>query len=622
MITKLLFTFFLFLLNLLSLWALNYKNDQNDTILNYECIKNLREAIYIHTNKNIIVAGEKLFFKAYILGGNNTFGKSKILYTELIKNNNSVVKFTRTNIINGTSNSSFIIPDTLSTGVYKLVAYTNYMRNFPASSLTYSSVLIIGLKDDFKENTSNSKLSPNEYYKINHNINSILDNYSNNSNAMDIKLSANLNKQEFKQKEKVILTLSIADKEKNSLTGNASISVSEIAPVDYSNLNTDIQTFSSLTGLLTNVTNDTVSVRYNHIVRATNIYNNWLENIKTKGTYNISYKPEFIGYTISGKVTDKLNNHILKDTKILLSYPDSFAVMRYAIPDGNGNFLFALDRTFDNNKLFLNAFSNKASVDYNIELENKIYFDSNADQNKFVLNENLIKYFYQCKKIAVINKVFLGSNHENHKPFPSDNCINFYGEPNYIVELADYTELDDFMDISKNLLTAVKFKKKKDKYSISLTDVYLQQSWGTNCLVLLNNVPFFDLNYIATLGSKQIDRIEVLEKHIAYGEAEFFGIVAIFTKDKALIQNGRSVSIDNKVELPEINTKYESKEVDSKIPDFRQNLMWNPNIVLEKNKATTIEFYTSELKTSYIVDIEGVSSNGIPFCKKILLEVK
>lgn len=195
--------------------------------------------------------------------------------------------------------------------------------------------------------------------------------------------------------------------------------------------------------------------------------------------------------------------------------------------------------------------------------------------------------------------------------------------PVYTVKLSDFIEFNDFTDISKNVLPTVQFRKKGDKYLITLINADLHQNSDLNCLVLLNNIPFYDLNYIASLSSEQIEKIEVNEKTMVCGNFNFYGIVSIFTKNKSIIQNSYSVVVDNKVEQPvKIPIKDELQKDSLKIPNFKQDLLWYPDIIFDKNNNTTLYFETSDLKTNYIVDIEGISANGIPFSKKLLFKVK
>ena len=48
----------------------------------------------------------------------------------------------------------------------------------------------------------------------------------------------------------------------------------------------------------------------------------------------------------------------------------------------------------------------------------------------------------------------------------------------------------------------------------------------------------------------------------------------------------------------------------SSIPDARNTLLWNPSVITDNNGEAELEFYTSDLNTMFIGRIEGVDNNG------------
>jgi hypothetical protein len=93
-----------------------------------------QEKIYIHFDKSIYAAGDSLWFKAYIVNaeGNQLSDLSKVLYVEFLDESDSLKQYLKLPIDAGLSWGKIIIPDTCKSGVYKIRAYTNWMRNFDA----------------------------------------------------------------------------------------------------------------------------------------------------------------------------------------------------------------------------------------------------------------------------------------------------------------------------------------------------------------------------------------------------------------------------------------------------------------------------------------------------------
>ena len=47
------------------------------------------------------------------------------------------------------------------------------------------------------------------------------------------------------------------------------------------------------------------------------------------------------------------------------------------------------------------------------------------------------------------------------------------------------------------------------------------------------------------------------------------------------------------------------------LPDFRNNMLWSPLTVTDKNGEATVEFYCSDLNTGFVGTIEGLSGDGL-----------
>jgi hypothetical protein len=48
----------------------------------------------------------------------------------------------------------------------------------------------------------------------------------------------------------------------------------------------------------------------------------------------------------------------------------------------------------------------------------------------------------------------------------------------------------------------------------------------------------------------------------------------------------------------------------SRIPDFRNTLYWNPSLQPDKNGKYIVEFWSSDISSDYLIKIEGVTGDG------------
>lgn len=91
-----------------------------------------REEIFIHTDRNAFIAGEDLWFNVYLIDRNGLKPAltSRIVYFEVLNPENRPVVQKRILIDNGFGPGQIVLPDTLSSGIYTIRAYTSWMKNF------------------------------------------------------------------------------------------------------------------------------------------------------------------------------------------------------------------------------------------------------------------------------------------------------------------------------------------------------------------------------------------------------------------------------------------------------------------------------------------------------------
>jgi hypothetical protein len=109
----------------------NVKDQIVSRFLNYtETVK--REEIYIHTDRDYYIAGEDMWFNAYLVyrKGNKPALEDKLAYVELLNQYNRPVVRKCILLDNGFGPGQFILPDSLSSGTYTLRSYTSRMKNF------------------------------------------------------------------------------------------------------------------------------------------------------------------------------------------------------------------------------------------------------------------------------------------------------------------------------------------------------------------------------------------------------------------------------------------------------------------------------------------------------------
>ena len=144
---KLKYFSFLFvgLLSGISLFAQDNNLQKMVSTLNAYNSTQLKEKVYLHTDRSYYLCGDILWFKAYVEDALNDqpLSVSKVLYVELLNKSHDPVLQAKIEIKNGNGSGSFAIPLSLASGNYELRAYTNWMKNDSVSHFFKKVISIV-----------------------------------------------------------------------------------------------------------------------------------------------------------------------------------------------------------------------------------------------------------------------------------------------------------------------------------------------------------------------------------------------------------------------------------------------------------------------------------------------
>ena len=68
--------------------------------------------------------------------------------------------------------------------------------------------------------------------------------------------------------------------------------------------------------------------------------------------------------------------------------------------------------------------------------------------------------------------------------------------------------------------------------------------------------------------------------------------------------------------------RYETAQQQSRLPDFRNLLYWQPELALAAGQPRTLTFYTSDQVGRYLVVAQGLAADGRAGSTSVVLEVK
>jgi len=109
----------------------------------------LIEKIYLHTDRSTYYTGDDVWFKAYLIDAldHSLTNHSRNLHVELISPALKIISNRIIRLDSGLGNGDFKLPPDISSGKYKIRAYTNYMRNFSDQLFFTKEIIIVNAND-------------------------------------------------------------------------------------------------------------------------------------------------------------------------------------------------------------------------------------------------------------------------------------------------------------------------------------------------------------------------------------------------------------------------------------------------------------------------------------------
>ncbi|MDZ7635602.1 MAG: hypothetical protein U5L72_14690 [Bacteroidales bacterium] len=127
------------------------------------------EELWLHTDRESYVAGEVVRVKAYLLSYPDLriSEKESYAYVELLDYYNNPVAQATIQLVNGSGESEFLLPDSLVTGSYLLRAYTSIMKNYLPHGCFMKKITVANpFREDFLDLYTSLKFSHDPPSKI------------------------------------------------------------------------------------------------------------------------------------------------------------------------------------------------------------------------------------------------------------------------------------------------------------------------------------------------------------------------------------------------------------------------------------------------------------------------
>ncbi|MFZ0473287.1 MAG: hypothetical protein WAL94_11785, partial [Bacteroidales bacterium] len=350
-----------------------------------------------------------------------------------------------------------------------------------------------------------------------------------------------------------------------------------------------------------------------------NAKSNWIDwNTILSGNYPAllyNYEQEY--HYIDGHLFNRSLQTPESGRTLFLSIPGKNAFFQYSMTKPEGSFRFSIpidekikdliiqpeEVSLDNSIKIMSSFSEKYPVTLSIR-----------DTVKIAPSQ----YISRWKANYQVNKIYETEDGlATASSIPFRTSKRFYGKPDIELNMNDYIELPVMQEVFYELLPGVIMKQKKSEYDIQIADPVYNIVYDKPPVLFIDGVVVHEPSVIVGLNPDRVEKIDVIKDRYVVGDYLFCGLVNVITKAgdySDVNMPGYAVRLPYRaIESVKafISPDYSSEErIQSRIPDFRNTLYWNPSVQRDKDGTYMVEFWSSDLIGDYEINIQGITDEG------------
>lgn len=521
----------------------------------------VRERIYLQTDKQSYLAGEMAWLKLLTsTDAGKPLSLSKTGYIELVDGKQSRVQV-KIDISKGVGQGWMILPSGLPSGYYRLIAYTNYMRNEGPEVFFEKNIVVVN------PNQVSSSSSDNNINRVSAPL------------SKDNTFSLTTQKNLFSARDRVEVMLD--------------------------NLPSNIHTLSlSVTG------NEIVDTEVSGIMQ-------WktLLNQIDRRPFALKFLPEYEGHIIKGKLVDKNTGKQIYNNTItpFVSFVGDDICLFTGRMDPSGGILFPTIHSTGRKEL-VSTFAGTGADNCRIDIESP-YIEKHREKK-------LPDFSYRGNHDE-LQKRYLGLQVQYSYMADTINTFNsvdtyLWQSPSSRYLMDEYTRFATMGEVFIEFIAYTSFKRLGGKRTLAVYRDNAGFLTGST-LVLVDGIPMYDHEVIYNYNPALIKRIDVYLDRFVFGGFIAEGIVSLTTykndypglkiDERAQINDYEGTQAHRVFYMP-VYDKQEFKM--RRLPDYRHTLLWEPNLQTENKTSLVVPFYTSDLTGDYTVTVEGLTTDGRP----------
>lgn len=324
--------------------------------------------------------------------------------------------------------------------------------------------------------------------------------------------------------------------------------------------------------------------------------------------------PETRFHKIKVLYTSRTDGSPIKDSDVMLNVSGKVSAMYVSKTNNQGIAVFSVKNLFGNMQLATFQLNREPC---NVELltDSKPIRDS---LNSLVDYSEISQELFDSYALKVqTENIFHGKELIATVSVPVDS-LAFYGTAETTYRLDDYTRFPLMEEVLREYVKEVNVRKRSGEYYFRTLDHRRNSFFSDDPLILLDGVRIFSADQLINYDPLRVERISVVSSKYFVGKESFDGIVDMksYTGTLPNFKLDPAVTVFG-YEGIQAQREYYTPSADSRKPDLRTVLYWNPNL----EKSTNIRFMTSDMGGDYLLDVQGIDSKGMPVAVSQLLRV-
>ena len=528
------------------------------------------ERVYLQTDKSLYLAGETVYLKTLTLtDGKIPLSFSRVAYVELVAGTLSLVRL-QTALCDGVGQGRMELSPDIPTGYYRLIAYTQWMRNETPEVFFEKQIAVVNTQHPFPPYSAPADSPAIALHSGKLPVDK--------DPSGDEGCVLCVGKPVYKTREQGILQLT-------GLSGN-------------------IHTLSvSVAGVSSPVPDGNRSDQLRMAVFAP-----FSPRSSAK-----KYLPEYEGPILSGKLTP-METADVPATGITawLAVPGR-SIRFFTGKNENDDVRFFTTGIADVTEIVASV-ADKSGHKYRIDMETPFVLRHPSKPRPELRLDSLCPD--DLTKRHVARQVMMAVAAKDDTIAAAEyTCFDLTPAKTYLLE--EYTRFSRMEDVVTEFVQGVRFQTGNGKKRLTMAIKQGNDLLWIEPLVTLDGIPLREHDALISLNPLLVEKIDVYPAGYVFGETVFKGILAFstFRHDCPVLQADSSYRTSRYAWPPTPHPfrapDYTDESVRrSRQPDFRHTLLWAPDIRPNGRTSLDIPFFTSDFTGAFAVTVEGLTADG------------